>query len=177
MGFTKPGARMGEILETAVEEVARLGKKDILVLWAGANDISKNNIKEALRSLIKFMECHKKVNMISIQALHRHDLQDISCVNKEVTKFNRQVKKILKLYPIVKLMDVEVQRHHFTRHGQHLNLLGKELVASELAKQCLQLLTMAETNPIKMHWTLDDLHGKYSSSRNANGESIVANNQ
>jgi hypothetical protein len=28
-----------------------------------------------------------------------------------------------------------------------------------------------------MHWTLDDLHGKYSSSRNANGESIVANNQ
>jgi pheromone shutdown protein TraB len=177
MGFTKPGALMGEILETAAEEVARLGKKDILVLWAGANDISKNNIKEALRSLIKFMEGHKKVNMISIQALHRHDLQDISCVNKEVIKFNRQVKKILKPYPNVKLMEVEAQRHHFTRHGQHLNLLGKELVASELAKQSLQLLTMAEMNPIQMHWTLDDLHGKYSSSRNANGESIVANNE
>jgi hypothetical protein len=176
-GFTKPGALMGEILETVVEEVARLGKKDILVLWAGANDISKNNIKEALRSLTKFMEDHKKVNMILIQALHRHDLQDISCVNKEVTKFNRQVKKIIKPYPNVKLMEVEVQRHHFTRHGQHLNLLGKELVASELAKQCLQLLTMAEMNPIRMHWTLDDLHGKYSSSSNANGESTVVNNQ
>jgi hypothetical protein len=50
MGFTKPGAQMGEILETAVEEVALLGKKDILVLWAGANNISKNNTNEALKS-------------------------------------------------------------------------------------------------------------------------------
>jgi hypothetical protein len=34
---------MGEILKTAVEDATLLSKKDILVLWAGANDISKNS--------------------------------------------------------------------------------------------------------------------------------------
>jgi hypothetical protein len=47
-------------------------------------------------------------------------------------------------------MEVELQRQHFTRHGQHLNLIGKELVASELAKKIDQLLTKSETNPIQM---------------------------
>jgi hypothetical protein len=120
------------------------------------------------------MEDHKRVNVIAIHTLHRHDLQDTSCVNKEVIKFNRQVKRIIKRYPNVTLMEVELQRHHFTRHGQHLNLLGKELVASELAKISLQFVTMVGTNPIHMHWTEDNLQEKYSSSRNEIGKPIVA---
>jgi hypothetical protein len=47
MGFTKLGAHMDVILKTAVDEAAPLRKQDILVLWAGANDISKNNTNEA----------------------------------------------------------------------------------------------------------------------------------
>jgi hypothetical protein len=119
---------MDEILKTAVEEAAPLRKQDILVLWAGANDI------EALRNLRNFMEGHMKTNIILIHAQHRHDLINTSCVNKEVDKFNWKLKKIIKIFPIVTIMEVETQRQHFTRHGQHLNLLGKELVAIELAK-------------------------------------------
>jgi ribose 5-phosphate isomerase RpiB len=47
-----------------------------------------------------------------------------------------------------------------------LNLLGKELVAMELAKKIKQLLTQAETNTIEMHWTEDNQHGEYSSVQN-----------
>jgi chaperone required for assembly of F1-ATPase len=74
MGFTKPGAHMDEILKTVKDEVVLFSNKDILVLWAGTNDISKNNCNEALRSLIKFMDEHKKVNIILLHAQHRHDL-------------------------------------------------------------------------------------------------------
>jgi hypothetical protein len=55
---------------------------------------------------------------------NRHDLANTSCVNKEVIKFNRTL-KIIQLYPNNKLMEVKLYRQHFTRHGQHLNLLGK----------------------------------------------------
>jgi hypothetical protein len=53
-------------------------------LWAGANDISKNNTAEALRSLTKFLEGHKRTNIILIHTLHRHDLSTTSCVNKDM---------------------------------------------------------------------------------------------
>jgi hypothetical protein len=175
MGFTKPGAQMREILETAVEEVALLSKKDILVLWAGANDISKNNTNEALKSLMKFMERHKRLNIFLINAQHRHDLINTSCVNEEVIKCNRQVKKIIKLHSNAKLMEVELQRQLFTRQGQHLNLLGIEIVASELAKNIKQL-TKVETNPIQMKWTEDNQYGEYSSALNEIGELISTNN-
>jgi hypothetical protein len=38
-------------------------------------------------------------------------------------------------------MEVKVQRKHFTRHGQHLNHSGKELVSSEVTKLIEQQLT------------------------------------
>jgi hypothetical protein len=155
---------MGEILETVVDEVALLSEMDYLVLWAGANDISRNNTNKALKSLMKFMERHKRINIILIQAQDRHDLINTSCVNKEVVKFNRQVLGITKLFRNVKLMEVELQRRHFTRHGQHLNLLGKELVASGLANKIKQLLIKVETIPIQMPWTEDYQHGVYSSA-------------
>jgi hypothetical protein len=116
MGFAKPGALMTDIVKTARDECTLLSNKDILVLWAGANDISKNNTAEALRSFTKFLEGHRRINIILIHTLQRHDLSTTSCVNKEVLKFNRQVKRKIKLNPKVKLMEVELQRKHFTRH-------------------------------------------------------------
>jgi len=54
-------------------------------------------------------------------------------VNKEVVKFNRQVKKIMKIHSNVQLLEIYLNRKHFTRHGQHLNLCGKEITALKLA--------------------------------------------
>jgi hypothetical protein len=49
-------------------------------------------------------------------------------------------------------MEVKMQRKHFTRHGQHLNQSGKELVSSELANLIEQHQTKVETTPIPMQW-------------------------
>jgi hypothetical protein len=93
LGFSKPSAKTSDILETAKNEIASLSSNNILILWAGANDISKNNTLDARRSLIKFFEDHTGVNIILIQSPQRYDLISTSCINMETVKFNRQVKK------------------------------------------------------------------------------------
>jgi hypothetical protein len=70
-------------------------------------------------------------------------------------KFNRQLKKIIKLNTNVDLIEVELQRKHFTRYGKHLNLSGKELVSFELAKKIEQKLAKVETTPIRIQWIED----------------------
>jgi hypothetical protein len=130
MGFTKPLAPTSDIIKTVEEEMATFSSMDFVILWTGANDISKNNTKGALKSLSKFEEVYKSVNIVLINTPHIYDLLPTSCVNKEVVKLNRHLKKIIKLYPNVDLMEVELQRKHFTRHGQHLNHSGKEFLLS-----------------------------------------------
>jgi hypothetical protein len=155
MGISKPGANARNILETADKELASLSNNDTLILWVGANDISKNKAIEARRSLIKVCEEHKDVNVILIQTPHRHDLLLTSCINNEVIKFNRQIKKVMKLFANVRSLEIDLQRFHFTRHGQHLNNKCKELVAIGLAKTIYQHLSKAENKTIQMLWKED----------------------
>ena len=47
-GFVKPGAEMNENTKTSREEIKTLKCEDVVVVWGGANDISRSSIKEAL---------------------------------------------------------------------------------------------------------------------------------
>jgi hypothetical protein len=80
------------------------------------------------------MNSNKNVNTVLIKPPSRHDLMPSSCVDNEVVKFNRQIRKIVKLHENVTFLEVKLQREHFTKHGQHFNNSGKELVSLELAK-------------------------------------------
>jgi hypothetical protein len=124
-----------------------------VILWGGTSDISRNNTKEALKNLYNFINVNKKVNIVLIKSLIKYDLLLSFCVNNEVAKFNRQLKKIVKLHAI----EVELQRKHFTRHGQHLNYSCKELVSLELAKSIEQRLNEEKTAPIQIQWKDDNL--------------------
>jgi hypothetical protein len=50
-------------------------------------------MKEALKCVPNFVNENKEVNILLINSPHRHDLTPSSCVNKEVLKFNREVKR------------------------------------------------------------------------------------
>jgi len=63
---------------------------------------------------------------------HRHDLVPTSFVNDEVLKFNRQVEEKMKIYNNVCMLETDLDRKYFTRHGQHLNLSGKEVISMKL---------------------------------------------
>jgi predicted phosphodiesterase len=47
--FVKPGAHVNEITKTAREKIKTLKCEDVVVVWGGANDISRNNMKETLK--------------------------------------------------------------------------------------------------------------------------------
>ena len=90
-------------------------------MWRGSNDIGKNNSKEALRHLYNFIEKRQKVNIVEMTAPPRYDLIPSSCVNNEVVRFNGQLKRRMKLYNNVKILETDLEREYFTKHGLHLN--------------------------------------------------------
>jgi hypothetical protein len=125
---------MREIINTTNEEISTLKSKDVVVIWGGANDISRNNIKFTLKNLSNFMNSNNGVNIVLVNSPHQYDLICSSCVNKEVIKFSRPLSKLSKFHSNVNLLEINLHRNHFTWHGQHLYLVGKELVSSELTK-------------------------------------------
>jgi lysophospholipase L1-like esterase len=157
--FVKPGAQMNEIKNTASEELKPLKGDDLAVVWGGTNDISRNNTKEALKSVSEFVNENKELNVVLINSPHRHDLLPESCVNQEVTKFNRQVQKIMKLQSKVKILELNLDRNHFTTHGLHLNSKGKELVSQELALVIQQFFKKKQTPTISIPWKDSSLAG------------------
>jgi len=62
---------------------------------------------------------------------YRHDLIQDSCVNKKVDKFNRIIRKHIKVHKNAKVLKVSLDRKAFTKHGQHMNEMGKEMIAKK----------------------------------------------
>jgi hypothetical protein len=103
--FVKPGAQMKVISTTANEERKSLSSEDVLVIWGGSNNISKNNMMEAISNVSEIV---KDANIVLINVPHRHDLIPESSVNKEVWKYNRLMRKVVKLHTNVKFLEVDL---------------------------------------------------------------------
>jgi hypothetical protein len=128
-GFAQPGAGMRTILSSMQADIKKLKRNNIVVVWGGANDIGRNNSRDALTHLCNFIEDNQHVNIIVLTAPHRHDLIASSCVNVEVNNYNRRLIKRMVPFKNVKILATSLERKYFTRHGMHLNALGKERVA------------------------------------------------
>ena len=76
-------------------------------------------------------QTNKQTSIVITNVLHRHDLSTgtSSCVNDEVIKYNRKLKKRLTVYEHVYIVDPGLDREHFARHGLHMNYKGKEKAA------------------------------------------------
>ena len=95
--FVKPFAGIDTIVNTARDEIKILRSEDVVVIGRGANRISKNNTKAAIKHVCNFVE-KKKLNIVIMISPHRYDLVSSSCVKNEVLNFNRQVEKKMKIY-------------------------------------------------------------------------------
>ena len=131
--FIKPSAQMSEIVTSINKEVHSLTNNDVIIIWGGVKDIGRNNTAEAIDYVNKFLNDNTNKNIVLLNSPHRHDLISTSCVNKEVINYNRQLREARGLHPNVKLLEIKLDRHHFTRHGLHLNLIGKKFVSQEVA--------------------------------------------
>ena len=152
IGHVRPGSGMKVIMELANQEITTLTKKDMVVVWGGANDIARNEANNALTHIIKSVKSRKHRNMLLVCVPTRFDLLSTSCVNKEVIIYNRKLHKWMKQYEHVKIIDSESQREYFTRHSMHMNLPGKELIAQRITEHIKEHFSKRETSSIILQW-------------------------
>ena len=81
-GLIKPNADIQQI--TSQLNTGHLTKEDIVIFLGGTNDISKNESKKGLCSIMAFTQRATNTNLILLEAPHRYDLHSTSCVNAEV---------------------------------------------------------------------------------------------
>jgi hypothetical protein len=86
---------------------------------------------------------------------HRYDLELNSCVNKEVEKYNRRIQKHMKFLENTEVIKVDLDRRGFTRHGQHMNAKGKELMTKRIVVAIRHILKVCKKTPISMKWKGD----------------------
>jgi len=140
--FIKPGACTNQLVHSQEMEFMSLGRKDVIVINVGLNDIGNNNTKrnEILVMMTQFMQKYNNTNIIVVNIPHRHYLAKDSRAKFEIQAFNAKLSKIAKSFRHFALVTMDFNREHFTKHGLHLNNAGKEGLAKLIASQIDKLI-------------------------------------
>jgi hypothetical protein len=72
-----------------------------------------------------------------------------------VTTYKRKVHKRKKMFEYVQILESKVQREHVTRHGLHMNTVGKELMAQRITDHIRKTMFVRKTPPIILTWRQD----------------------
>jgi GTPase SAR1 family protein len=100
-----------------------------------ANDVSRNETKNCITTLKSRLSALTSTNVVVLNIPTRYDLIKESVVNKEVKKANMVINKVCRRFRNVKVLDISnISRAWHTRHGQHLNKIGKEHISEEISK-------------------------------------------
>lgn len=83
-GLVISGSKLESITNMAKKEIATLTKNDVIVVWGGTNDISKNESSNGLTSISNFVQSRGHTIIVILSAPQRHDLDTASCINNEV---------------------------------------------------------------------------------------------
>jgi hypothetical protein len=134
-------AKIDNIINSLESECKTLGKKDVVVISAGANDIynQKDTGKEVIHKMTQFWQSHSNTNIVTVGIPHRHDLVKDSRINRVIREFNNRLVDKVKRFNHVSLIQVAGDRRNYTTHGLHFNKKGKEGLAKKVAKQIIKL--------------------------------------
>ena len=108
----------------------------------GTNDLDNNSEKRksALVHMVQFAQEYVNANVIILNTLLRHDLALDSQISLEIQDFNMKLSKSAKLIRHVELVEINFNRKYFTKHGLHLNNVGKEGLAKSIASQINKII-------------------------------------
>jgi lysophospholipase L1-like esterase len=113
------------------------GRKDVIVINGGTNDVDNNSTKRNGVSVMmtQFMQKYDNTNIIVVNIPHRYDLAKDSRTNLEIQAFNAKLSNFAKSFRHVAVVEMDCNRKYFTKHGLHLNNAGKEWLAKLIATQ------------------------------------------
>ena len=132
IGLVKPNANLTEVLKSASKDLNKLTKADTLIRFGGSNDFANKVHRRNLTSLVNFLVDSQHTNIILLDVPLRYDIGIGSPVNEQIIGYNKQLHKITERYKHVIMVRSTTTREHFTRHGFHLNRVGKEVVSKEI---------------------------------------------
>jgi hypothetical protein len=159
-GLVKPGTVISTLTSTVKDGTEKLIDNDVLLFWSGTNDVAQNNSHDGLRHVVNCVESNSHTNIILICAPNRYDLANWSCVNSEVKTFNRKLEKIIKILKHVLVVKKDLTREYFTRHGLHMNTLGKEMITKQTVVAINAILQKNHVGePISMPWKVKHSDG------------------
>jgi len=167
-GITKPNANLETITSPIDMNVDVYTKDDVLILSGGTLDVARNEMNNGLRHLTHFLKGTSSTNVIILDVPHHFDLVNSSCVNKETIVYNRKLHKVVKSSNHVQIHTMSRDRTCYTKHGMHMNSLGKNWMCHEITKKILGLLSPKGNNlPTPLYWKAShptDTTPQYSSN-------------
>jgi hypothetical protein len=158
VGYVIPGAEAAVLTKTVQQEISRLTEKDIPTYFGGSNDITKNNSSRGLKLMHHYLikNCHTKIIMLEVPPMY--DLMEASIINDEVKIHNRKLNSLTSKYRHTSVMQLELAREDFTKHGLYLRNAGKGKLVSLLIENIARHQQKAETEtPISLGWKMDSL--------------------
>jgi len=123
-----------------------LVKKDVIVISGGTNGIDNNYEKgsEVLSKLTKFMQSYNNTKIVIMSLPHRYDLVNDSAENLAIQKLNWKLKNMTQRFSHVSLIETNINRNHYTKHGLHLNNKGNEELARSIVNLVHKLVLNAD---------------------------------
>jgi len=132
------GAPLDYVLRNCENAKNELGPRDIAVIIAGTNDVSKATPRDRGRvafslpkKIREFISSGPSCKLAVVSLFHRHDLHPKDSVNLYTMRINQELMKIRRNG--VAVIDVRhLHRGLFTRHGQHLSGRGKNVLCQKI---------------------------------------------
>jgi hypothetical protein len=118
-------------------ELQGLVKGDVILISGGTNDIDKpdGKVNELLAKMIQFILKYNNTNILIINLPHRHDLASSATTNSRIRSYNMKLKHFTQAFKHVSIVEMSSERNNYTRHGLHMNNVGKEKLARQIAYQ------------------------------------------
>ncbi|KAG8278360.1 hypothetical protein J6590_021259 [Homalodisca vitripennis] len=127
-GVCLPGAKLLDVLNSD-QTSPRPGTR-CEVLIAGTNDLAVGKQQNIYRHLETYITSRSKDTEIVLTTLpHRHDLKPNHPIHDETELVNAYIEELAIRHNIRVINFNDIGRGYFTRHGQHLSMRGKRLLA------------------------------------------------
>ena len=130
--ITKPGSTTTELKESAKKDIRQLSH-DGVIINSGTNDYDMFKFDQTFLNIRNFVMTNDHTNIMLMNIPHRYDTPNLISVNMNIASLNRMLQKLVNVLPHTTFLKVEEERNLYTKHGLHLNKMGKQLVQHQMA--------------------------------------------
>jgi hypothetical protein len=88
-GYFNPSTGLEVITNSAKKEIDHM-TQDVMIVCGSVNNVSKNELIKGLEYITQFVQNRRNTNVIIMNAPHRLNLEESSCVNEQIKVFNRK---------------------------------------------------------------------------------------